>query len=136
MSTSQGCGSHLRHKLSLSFTHRLPRTLELTTAAWPPSSTKDIFHEDEVDRDVDTDPLPSRRRRTQSMIASSRAISTISQHFHKPRNLPSIHDGLIHPRDPRPKYPEIAWQNHGQAKPTTTKTGFINNGDRSLGAQS
>jgi hypothetical protein len=31
------CGSHLRHKSSLSFTHRLPRTLELMAAA---SSTR------------------------------------------------------------------------------------------------
>jgi hypothetical protein len=37
LSTSRGCGSHLRHKSSLSLTHRLPRTLELMAAA---SSTK------------------------------------------------------------------------------------------------
>jgi hypothetical protein len=36
-STLRGCGSHLCHKSSLGFTHRLPRTLELIAAA---SSTK------------------------------------------------------------------------------------------------
>jgi len=52
-----------------------------------------ILHEDAGDTDVDTDPLPSKRRRTQSTIGSSRANSTLSQHSHKPRNSPpSIHD--------------------------------------------
>lgn len=42
--------------------------------------------------DVDVDTLPSKRRRTQSTIASSNPISTVSQLSHKPRNSPSIHD--------------------------------------------
>ena len=33
LSTLRGCGSHLRHKSSLSFAHRLPGTLELMAAA-------------------------------------------------------------------------------------------------------
>ncbi|KAN0106992.1 hypothetical protein V8E52_010594 [Russula decolorans] len=51
-----------------------------------------ILHEDAGDTDVDTDPLPSKRRRTHSTIAPSRAISTLSQHSHKHKNSPSIHD--------------------------------------------
>jgi hypothetical protein len=42
--------------------------------------------------DVDNDPLPLKRRRTRSMVASSRAISTLSQHSHKHRKYPPIHD--------------------------------------------
>jgi hypothetical protein len=38
------------------------------------------------------DSLPSKRRRTQSTVASSRAISTLSQHSHKHRKSLSIHD--------------------------------------------
>jgi hypothetical protein len=47
-----------------------------------------------VDTDVDTDHLPSKRRRTQSTTASSRAVATLSQHSEYSRNSPSpsIHD--------------------------------------------
>src|ERR1700674_4531345 len=45
-----------------------------------------IVHGDAGDMDVDADPLPSKRRCTESTVASSRAISTLSQHSHKPRN--------------------------------------------------
>jgi hypothetical protein len=43
-----------------------------------------------VDTDVDTSPLPSKRRRTQSTNTSSYAISTSSHRSHKPRDSPSI----------------------------------------------
>ncbi|KAI0279532.1 hypothetical protein BGY98DRAFT_1186011 [Russula aff. rugulosa BPL654] len=51
-----------------------------------------ILHQDAGDTDIDNDSLPSKRRRTQSTIASSRAISTSSQHSHKHRKSPSIHN--------------------------------------------
>jgi hypothetical protein len=55
-STSRGCRSRLRHKSSSSFTHKLPRTLELMAAVAA------ILHEGAGDRDIDTDFLPSKRR--------------------------------------------------------------------------
>ena len=83
-STSRGCGSHLRQKSSLSFTHRFQRTLKLMAVA---SSTKTQGMRTSI-----LTLLPSKRRRTQSTIASSRPTS--SQPSHKPRNSPSpsIHD--------------------------------------------
>ncbi|KAI0279534.1 hypothetical protein BGY98DRAFT_933189 [Russula aff. rugulosa BPL654] len=66
------------------FARVLLRTLELNGCR--------VLHEDAGDTDVDNDPLPSKRRRTQSTVASSRAISTLSQHSHKHRKYPSIHD--------------------------------------------
>ncbi|KAF8482481.1 hypothetical protein DFH94DRAFT_680553 [Russula ochroleuca] len=51
-----------------------------------------ILHEDVGDTDIDTDPLPPKRRRIQSTNASSRAISTRSQHALKLRNSPSLRD--------------------------------------------
>ena len=55
--TLRRCGSYLRHKSSLNFTDRSPRMLELMAAR---SSTKNAG-----DTDIDTDPLPSKRWRTQ-----------------------------------------------------------------------
>jgi len=51
-----------------------------------------ILNEDAGDTDVDVDPLPSKRRRIQSTNTSSHAISTTSQHSHKPRKSPSLRD--------------------------------------------
>ena len=118
-STLRRYSSHLRHKSSLSLTHRLPRTLELMAAT---SSTKMLGIRMSI-----LNPLSSKRRRTQSTIASSCAISTSPRHSHKPRNPPSIHDDddADLPGTSQVKSTQrIVWQNHGQAKPTTTRTGF------------
>jgi hypothetical protein len=58
---------------SLNCTHRLLRMLELMAAV---SSTKMRGY-----TDVDLDHLPPKRRRIESTNASSRPLSTASQHF-------------------------------------------------------
>jgi hypothetical protein len=106
-STLRGCGSHLSHRSSLSFTHRLPRTLELMAAA---SSTEM--------QGIRTSIRPLYPR--SAGVSSQRSPHCAPfQHYHSiPPNL------------------EIAWQIHGQARPTGTRTGFRNGGGGSSGAQS
>ncbi len=43
-----------------------------------------------MDTDIDTSPLPSKRRRTQSTNTSSHAISISSHRSHRPRDSPSV----------------------------------------------
>jgi hypothetical protein len=119
--------THLHHKSSLSFTRRLPRTLELMAAR---SSTKM--------QGIRTSILthyprsaggPSQRLPHRAPFQHHHSIPTNLETLLLSTKTTTILSCLV---DPRPK----DLRDHGQAKPTSTRTGFRNNGGGSSGAQS